>query len=232
MDLAEIRKKARSGKENNVKADSPFFPSVQGMPRARGTTEPLPPTSAGQIIDGQKDEDSLESLFTCRSGIDMATEESYQQTLRGQEQNSVEELRQWLAFTLGNEEYALDIGSICEIIKPKEVTDIPRVPDFILGIISLRGVIVPVFDLKKRFKLGAVELSAASRVVVCQQDDRSAGLLVDSITQVVHVPAEKIEPPPAVLSGLDRDLIEGVGRYQGRIIILLHLPSVLNAELI
>jgi purine-binding chemotaxis protein CheW len=232
MDLAEIRKKARSGKENNAKADSLFFPSAQGMSRGRGTTEPLPPISAGQIIDEQKDEDPLESLFTGRSGIDLATEESYQQALKGQEQNSVEGLRQWLAFTLGNEEYALDIGSIREIIKPKEVTDIPRVPDFILGIISLRGVIVPVFDLKKRFKLGIVELSAASRIIVCQQDDRSAGLLVDSITQVVRVPAEKIEPPPSVLSGLDRDMVEGVGRYQGRMIILLHLPSVLNAELI
>jgi purine-binding chemotaxis protein CheW len=143
-----------------------------------------------------------------------------------------EEFRQMLAFSLGNEEYALDIQEIREIIKPREITDIPRVPGFILGIISLRGIVIPVFDLKRRFNLGTSLLSPSSRIIVCQHSDRMAGLLVDSIAQVVRIPHASIEPPPPVLSGLERELLEGVGRYQGRMIILLNMSCVLNTDLI
>jgi purine-binding chemotaxis protein CheW len=175
--------------------------------------------------------DPLEALFRFRPEMELATEESYLQGLTEQDSQD-DDLRQWLTFTLGSEEYALDIGQIREIIKPREITDLPRVPDFILGIISLRGVIIPVFDLKKRLKLGKVEITPASRIIVCQYGEKSAGLVVDSLTQVVRLSSQVIEPPPAVLSGLDRDMVEGVGRDQGRMMILLDLANVLNAELI
>lgn len=175
--------------------------------------------------------DPLEALFRFRPEMELATEESYLQGLTEQDRQD-DDLRQWLTFTLGSEEYALDIGQIREIIKPREITDLPRVPDFILGIISLRGVIIPVFDLKKRLKLGTVEITPASRIIVCQYGEKSAGLVVDSLTQVVRLSSQGIEPPPAVLSGLDRDMVEGVGRDQGRMMILLDLANVLNAELI
>jgi purine-binding chemotaxis protein CheW len=175
--------------------------------------------------------DPLEALFRFRPEMELATEESYLQGLTERDRQE-EDLRQWLTFTLGSEEYALDIGQIREIIKPREITDLPRVPDFILGIISLRGVIIPVFDLKRRLKLGTAEITSASRIIVCQYGEKSAGLVVDSLNQVVRLPAQGIEPPPAVLSGLDRDMVEGVGRDQGRMMILLDLANVLNAELI
>lgn len=119
------------------------------------------------------------------------------------------EQRQWLTFSLGDEEYALELEVVNEIIKTREVTDIPRVPAFICGIISLRGIIVPVFDLRRRLKIGNVELTPSTRIVVCQKDGKSAGLLVDRINQVANIPLKNIEPPPAVLSGLDRDFVEG-----------------------
>jgi len=177
-------------------------------------------------------DDPLEALFRFRPEMDLATEESYLRGLMGDGEKSEEGVRQYLTFALGSEEYALDIGFIREIIKPREITDLPRVPDFVLGILSLRGMIIPVFDLQKRLRLGAVEISPASRIIVCHRDDRSAGFLVDGITQVVRLPARSIEPPPAVLSGLDRDMVEGVGRHQGRMMILLDLESVLDAELV
>jgi purine-binding chemotaxis protein CheW len=176
-------------------------------------------------------EDPLEALFNFRPDVALASEESYLQTLRAQDEEKAEVLCEWLTFRLGSEEYALDIAGVSEIIKLREITDIPRVPEFILGIISLRGIIVPIFDLKKRLKLGAGELTPASRIIVCQRGERSAGLLVDSITQVVRIPAGGVEPPPPVLSGVDRELLEGVGRIQGRMLILLDLANVLNAEL-
>jgi purine-binding chemotaxis protein CheW len=175
--------------------------------------------------------DPLEELFNVPLEIATATEESYHQAL----DKSTEEkgnLRQLLTFSLGDEEYALDIEAIREIIKPREVTDLPRVPDFILGLISLRGIIIPIYDLSQRMRLGKSVITPASRVIVCQCEDRVFGLLVDSISQVMRLPNQNIEPPPAVLSGIDRDLVEGVGRYQGKMMILLHLPCVADTELL
>lgn len=231
MDLAEIRKKARPRKDQPPVDQSPSRRDVRPIPSIQGAPEkqpaPVPPESPVQ----PDVPDPLEALFRFRPGIELATEETYLQGLTDRNQQE-EDLRQWLTFTLGSEEYALDIGNIREIIKPREITDIPRVPDFILGIISLRGLIIPVFDLKKRLKLGAAEITPASRIIVCQHGEKSAGLVVDSLNQVVRLPAKGIEPPPAVLSGLDRDMVEEIGRDRGRMMILLDLLNVLNAELI
>jgi len=203
-------------------------PAIQGTPgEAAVAPEPVR-QSVADPVDG----DPLEAFFRLRPEMELATEESYLQGLLEREQERHQDLRQWLTFSLGSEEYALDIGDIREIIKPREITDLPRVPDFILGIISLRGVIIPVFDLKMRLKLGAVEISSESRIIVCQHEDRFAGLVVDNLNQVVSLSGQGIEPPPAVLSGLDRDMVKGVGRYQGRMLILLNLSNVLDAELI
>jgi purine-binding chemotaxis protein CheW len=236
MDLAEIRKKAKtrpkSGGQASI-AETKSAPraavSIQGAPAEQGSPPPVMPLSAFQPLPGH--EDPLEALFNFRPDVALASEESYLQTLRGQDEQKAEVLCEWLTFRLGSEEYALDIAGVSEIIKLREITDIPRVPEFILGIISLRGIIVPIFDLKKRLKLGVGELTPASRIIVCQWGERSAGLLVDSISQVVRIPAGGVESPPAVLSGVDRELLNGVGRIQGRMLILLDLANVLNAEL-
>ena len=143
-----------------------------------------------------------------------------------------EQDRQWLTFFLQGEEYAMDIETVNEIIKPREITDIPRVPDFILGIVSLRGIVVPVYDLARRLNLGEVEVGPQSRIIVCHHGNGLVGLLVDSIAQVVRLNERKIEAPPAMLSGLDREYIAGIGRDQGRMLILLQLHNVLNPELV
>lgn len=246
MDLAEIRKKVKSAKETAPTApatptkapSTKVSPSIQGTPMGAQSgadvdvTAPLVPEILAPGGPSPEDADPLEELFSSRPEMHLATEESYLQGLLGTDGAAEGTTRQWLTFSLGDEEYALDIENVHEIIKPREVTDIPRAPDFVLGIISLRGIIIPVYDLKKRLKLGSAEVSLTSRVIVCQSGDRTAGLLVDGITQVIRLPEEQIELPPAVLSGLDRDLVEVVGRHQGRMMVLLHLPSVLDAELI
>lgn len=236
MDLAEIRKKAKaqlkSGGPAPVAEAKPAIRaavSIQGAPAEQAPSSAVMPALV--FPSPLPCDDPLEALFNFHSDVALASEESYLQTLRAQDEEKNESLCEWLTFSLGKEEYALDIAGVSEIIKLREITDIPRVPEFILGIISLRGIIIPVFDLKKRLKLGDGELTPASRIIVCQQGERAAGLLVDSITQVVRISDGGIEPPPAVLSGLDRDLIEGVGRIQGRMLILLDLANVLNAEL-
>jgi purine-binding chemotaxis protein CheW len=236
MDLAAIRKKAKSGKDgSNQKKGGSARRSVEAAAPPTPAA-PVPPEVGDQlpsITDPPVDAcvDPLDALFNWHPSLEFANEELFFQNSAENKQDIREELRQWLSFSLGEEEYALDIIDIREIIKPREITDIPRAPGFILGILSLRGVIIPVFDLKKRLKLGTVEISPTSRIIVCQQGSKSTGLLVDRISQVVRIQEKAIDPPPAILSGIDRDMVDGVGRYQGKMLILLDPANVMNAEL-
>ena len=231
MDLADLRKKAKVAKaKGGATTAAAVAPAI-----SQGTevVPPVPVMVPGPVLDtfATSDVDRLNTLFELPAGLSIDTEVGYLNTLRGEAGSSEEAVRQLLTFSLGDEEYALDIETISEIIKTREITEIPRAPDFILGIISLRGIIVPIFDLKRRLRLGKGEIGAHSRIVVCQVGERNAGLLVDRISQVVRIPALSVEPPPQVLSGLDRELVSGIGRQQGRMLILLQLASVLNVEL-
>jgi len=251
MDLVEIRKKAKRGKvaspaklsgeedkHSAVEATvtSPAVPDVQVETAASVDRQGpgVPDIATGQVLDGQAlpvTDDALEQLFRGQDDLALATEESYLKALQGGGEETLQARQRWLAFALGSERYAVNIDYVNEIIKPREITQIPRVPAFLLGIISLRGIIVPIIDLRRRLDLGTVEFDEQTRILVCEEDDRIAGLLVDSITQVVHLTEDEIEPPPAILTGVNRDLVEGVGRIRGQMVILLDLPKVLDMEL-
>lgn len=238
MDIAEIRKKAKGKAGSPVNAPPPAaaVPMMMAEPVAPFASSPDSAVSghfpaAEPAVPMVASSTGLDRLFAGTGGMQFATEEVYQTALASQDSQEDAGLAQFLAFQLGPEEYALDITRISEIIKPREYTDIPRVPGFILGLISLRGVVVPVFDLRRRFKLGETQTGLASRIVVCREGEVMAGLLVDSINQVIKLAADRIEPPPAILSGVDRNLVEGVGRYQGRMLILLNLANVLDVEM-
>lgn len=233
MDIAELRKKANAG-QGPAEAARPL--PTQPMPEM-GEAAPAESGAADQDDFERGSEamgpvqDPVDALFAYPRDIALVTEGTYLQGLEEKQKISIRNSLQWLTFSLGKEQYALDIEKISEIIKPREITELPRVPGFILGIISLRGVVVPIFDLKQRLNLGAAQIGLNSRIVVCQQEDRQVGLLVDRINQVVRMAQEEIEPPPANLSGIRRDLVEGVGRHQQKIVILLNLENVMNAEL-
>lgn len=238
MDLAELRKKANA----NPASSQGQNPNQQGIPQgASGTSLPDALTDLEPGIDERMspagseptplEPDPIDALFAYPGDLAVASEGVYLQGLEEKQRHTQRDSIQWLTFSLGNEEYALDIEKISEIIKPREITELPRVPGFILGIISLRGVVVPIFDLKQRLHLGAAIIGASSRIVVCQHEDRYVGLLVDRISQVVRMAKETLEPPPASLSGVERDLVEGVGRHQQKMMILLNLVNVMNAEL-
>ncbi len=261
MDLVEIRKKANSKKQKPVdhkrqetssaaelnerpvvdepvaedptpKPKAKAAPEASAAPKEEPASEPKPEAAGSKGASEEPEVDPIDALFAYRLEDGLATSEHFIQALVAGDEVVDSNIEQWLTFTLGDEEYALSIESVSEIIKPREVTDIPRVPDFISGIISLRGIIVPVFDLNRRLKLGTAELSSSARIIVCQDKERLAGFIVDRINQVVNVPIANIEPPPSVLSGLDRDFVEGVGRVGGRMLILLHLSNVINAEMV
>lgn len=231
MDIAEIRKKAKAGGSRPPAAPvaaAPAPPPAHAAPAApAAAVEPLPVSVPAVVAAAAS---GVDRLFAAPAAVHFAGEEAYQTALASQDVREDAGYGQFLSFQLGSEEYALDITRISEIIKPREYTSIPRVPDFIVGLISLRGVVVPVFDLRRRFRLGEAAVTGASRIVVCREGEITAGLLVDCINQVIRLASERIEPPPAVLSGVDRSLVGGVGRFQGRMVILLNLANVVAVE--
>jgi len=139
--------------------------------------------------------------------------------------------QEFLCFLLGDEEYGINIMEIKELIKPRELTEVPRAPHFVDGIISLRGVIVPVIDLRKRLGLQGQRSTAQQRIIIVRQRDGYSGLRVDSVTGVVRIADHRRETTPAALEGIDREFVAGIGRTDSRMVILLDIQNVADLEL-
>jgi len=154
-----------------------------------------------------------------------ATAEEEEREERGEE--VVVEL---MGFRVAGEEYGVDIMRIKEITPVFELTPIPRAPAYIRGILSLRGNILPVFDLKRRLGLPEGEASPKARIIVLKNDDEQVGILVDAITSAARIPAASLEPPPPVLRGVEADFVSGVGRFQNRMIVILDIDRVIRVD--
>lgn len=139
---------------------------------------------------------------------------------------------QFLCFWLGAEEYAVNIMEIKEIVKPREVTEVPRAPVFVPGIVSLRGVVIPVYDMHLRLGLAKGAETGKERIVVVKRGEELCGLMVDRVSKVVKLSKNVIEQPPVVLDGIDREFVEGLGRYDSGMFILLDLERVLDISLL
>jgi purine-binding chemotaxis protein CheW len=135
-----------------------------------------------------------------------------------------------LGFMLADEEYALDILEIKEIVRLQAITAVPRTQPWLRGIVTLRGVIVPIFDLRNRLGLAQVEHGADTRIVVVYRGDELAGLIVDRITQVIRLPAASIEPPPQTVGAVEAEYLRGVARHDDRLVILLNLARVVEVS--
>jgi len=140
------------------------------------------------------------------------------------------ELRQLISFSVGEEEYGLELPRVKEVIRVRQTTWLPGAPSFVKGIINLRGDVIPIIDLRDKFGLESREYTAQTRVIVVEVEGRLLGLVVDSASQVVRIPADMIEPPPAVPGGLSKGLITGVGKMEDRLVVLLNADSILTAE--
>lgn len=138
---------------------------------------------------------------------------------------------EFLCFRVCAEEYAVNIMEIREIIKLREITEVPRTPDFISGVLSLRGTIIPVFNMARRLHLEPGVAGSRERIIVISKGDELYGIQVDEVLQVVRIPRDSIEPPPTVLEGIDRDFVQGIGRHSGRMLILLNMANIIDLSL-
>ena len=137
---------------------------------------------------------------------------------------------QLVVFTLANEHYGVDIAAVESIIKLQPITSVPQTPAFVEGLTNLRGTVLPVIDLRKRFELSAEEATKETRIVVAEVNGETVGMVVDAVTEVLRVPEEDIEPPSPVVTTAASAFITGIAKVDERLIILLELGQVLSTE--
>lgn len=145
------------------------------------------------------------------------------------EKTAVEE-KQLVVFNLGNESYAVDISIVKEIIQLQTITRVPGAPHSVQGVINLRGSVIPVVDLRKRFNLSEVEKSKDTRIVVITCKGQEVGVIVDSVAQVLRIPVDAIEPAENVFSEKHVGHLLGIIKLKDRLVILLDMDQILNHQ--
>ena len=153
-----------------------------------------------------------------------------QEALNQPEEEKIEEEEQVVGFIVGEEEFAVPILSIQEIIKPIEWTRVPFVPDYVLGVFNLRGNVLPLIDLRKKFNAPAAEMDENTRFIVMKIKGEDVAFVIDRLTSAIRIPKKNILPPPETYSNED-DIIAGVGRLKdGRIITVLKVDNLIRRE--
>jgi len=133
-----------------------------------------------------------------------------------------------VGFRIGAETFAVPIGLVHEIVRVPEITAVPDSPDYVEGVINLRGKIVSVIDLRKRFGEKEIVRHKKNRILVTDVESKLVGLIVDAASEVLKLPETEVEPPPPVFDEKDVNYVTGLGKLQGRLIILIDLTKVLQ----
>ncbi len=239
MDIVKIRKKEKEWREKRKGAveQKTELPTDAGI--TQGTEQTGTVTESKVNVDlksGQsvvRDESQKVTVGTMETGIDEQVPES-----RAEEFAEPEEIFEEskivfemphievLEFVLGDEEYGVLLEDVREIIRMKPITEIPRTPAFVKGILSLRGTMIPVIDLKMRLKLGETQITQMTRIVIISDDTRFFGIIVDKINGVVKIREDMIEPTPPTISADVAEFIKGLGKYGEKIVRLLDLHKI------
>ncbi|MCR4667309.1 MAG: chemotaxis protein CheW [Desulfovibrio sp.] len=141
-----------------------------------------------------------------------------------------DELLQLVTFSIGEEEFGVDILKVQEIIRTMEITKVPRAPAFVEGVINLRGKVIPIIDLRRRFNLAPKPHDKNTRIIDCVINNILVGFVVDAVAEVLRIPSNTVEPPPPVVAGIGSDYISGVGQLKDRLLIMLDLDKLLSTE--
>jgi purine-binding chemotaxis protein CheW len=141
-----------------------------------------------------------------------------------------DEILQLVSFVIENEEFGIDILKVEEIIRLISITKIPNAPDFVEGVVNLRGRVIPVIDLRTRLGHSRKEHDNNTRVIVVNVSGVTLGFIVDSVKEVLRIPKSITEPPPSITTSIDTEYITAVGKLENRLLILLDLEKVLNLK--
>jgi purine-binding chemotaxis protein CheW len=137
---------------------------------------------------------------------------------------------QVVVLELAGEAYGVEIGKVQEIIRMQPITRVPNGPDWIEGVTNLRGRVIPVLDLRRRFGLAAGEATRRSRIVVAELGEHTVGLVVDGVSEVLRVPADSVEPPSSLVTTAESAYLRGVAKLDQRLVLLLDLGRILAED--
>jgi purine-binding chemotaxis protein CheW len=139
-----------------------------------------------------------------------------------------EELLQLVSFALGQEEFGLEIQRIQEINRMVEITRVPNSPEFVIGVINLRGKVIPIIDMRKRFGFPPKENDKNTRIIVVELGGMVVGFVVDAVREVIRISKSITEPPPSIVAGIGSEFITAVAKLDNRLLILLDLERILK----
>ncbi|WP_088331513.1 chemotaxis protein CheW [Lacimicrobium sp. SS2-24] len=141
-----------------------------------------------------------------------------------------DEVLQWVTFKLGEETYGINVMQVQEVLRYSEIAPVPGAPDYVLGIINLRGNVVTVIDTRSRFGLETNEVTDNSRIVIIESEQQVVGILVDSVAEVVYLKSSEIDSAPNVGTEESAKFIQGVCNREGQLLILVDLNKLLTDE--
>ncbi len=145
-------------------------------------------------------------------------------------QNEDTQKGRFLTFTLGKEDYGIEIAYVTEIIGIQPITQIPELPDYLKGIINLRGKIIPVMDVRLRFRKEPLEYTDRTCIIVIDIDETSIGLIVDTVSEVVSIGDDNIMAPPSTKTGFNNRYVKGIGKIGNEVKLLLDCERILSLE--
>ncbi|HEU4558381.1 MAG TPA: chemotaxis protein CheW [Longimicrobium sp.] len=137
---------------------------------------------------------------------------------------------QLVTFRIGGEEFGLDVFQVHEILRYQEPTAMPKAPAFVEGVLDVRGALVPVIDLRKRFEVHELRYDDDTRIVLVDFQGERLGLIVDEVSEVLRVAETAVTPPPQYVKGLAAEFIRGIVRLEGRLVVLLDLDRILSSQ--
>ncbi len=138
------------------------------------------------------------------------------------------ELLQLVTFNIGKEEFGVDILHVQEINRMTHITKVPNAPHFVEGVINLRGRVIPVIDLRLKLKIEKKEYDKNTRIIVVEVDNKTIGFIVDSVNEVLRIPANLTEAPPDMVSGIESEYIKSVGKLEDRLLILIDIQKIIQ----
>lgn len=136
----------------------------------------------------------------------------------------------YVVFKLENEEYGIDILKVKEIKEMLRITRVPKSPSFVRGVVNLRGEVIPVIDLRKKFNLQTSSDSETTRIIIVVVDEITVGLIIDASSEVLEIDKELIEEPPSTIGSIDHSFIHGIGKVGERLIILLDASKIISTN--
>ena len=150
--------------------------------------------------------------------------------IKNASQGKSEELLQLVSFNIGGEEFGVDILKVQEINRMLEVTRVPNAPEFVDGVINLRGKVIPIIALRRRFGMERKEHDKNTRIVVVELQGKVVGFVVDAVSEVLRIPKSVTEPPPPIVGAVNAEYITAVGKLEDRLLILLDLEKILSDD--